>query len=170
VHSANVDAFIQALEGLAATVTTGTPVQILERKVVLLWTSLATNEHACELYVSDTYQPELCSIVNSVLRDDIDAPMLEAAVVFTVVLNKFTNAVRRCAAYTDWSQLPWEEQRTSNTPTNQSWWARHSAATGWVDPTGMLTYRGTAMPAAALAFFKPGTKYRTNMFLATSFR
>ena len=46
----------QALEGLAATVTSGTPVQILERKVVLLWTSLATNEHACELYVSDTYQ------------------------------------------------------------------------------------------------------------------
>ena len=34
----------------------------------------------------------------------------------------------------------------------------------------MLTYRGTAMPAAALAFFNPGTKYRTNMYLATSFR
>ena len=99
---------------------------------MLLWTSLNTDEHACQLYVSDTYQaraappastsspptptrphvwphphphpkphpsqPELCSIVNSVLRDDIDSPMLEAAVVFTVVLNKFTNAVRRCAA------------------------------------------------------------------------
>ena len=34
----------------------------------------------------------------------------------------------------------------------------------------MLTYRGTAMPETALAFFEPGTKYRTNMFLATSFK
>ena len=60
------------------------------------------NLHPILDFLSSLYpnpsQPELCSIVNSVLRDDIDSPILEAAVVFTVVLNKFTNAVRRCAA------------------------------------------------------------------------
>ena len=163
----NVDAFLQELRDLAATVTVGTPLQMLEKKVVLLWTSLI------QLYVSDAHKPELCSIVNSILRDDVDSPALQAAIVFVVVLNKFTNAVRRSTdvkLFVDWPQLPWEPQLTTNTTDNQTWWARQSAVSGWVVPTGMLTFRGTAIPAAALDFFQVGKKYRTNMYLATSFR
>ena len=113
---ANVDVFWQELQDLVAKVEKDdadrvksnpderplTALQKLEKKVVLLYTSLST------LYVTDTYRPELCSIVNSILRDDVDSPMLRATTTFVVALNKFTNAVRRQTMFVDWPELPWE--------------------------------------------------------------
>ena len=166
------DSFIRELMALAGSVTKGTPLQMLEKKVVLLWTALN------RLYVRDEFQPELCSIVNAIVRDDKDGPMLHAAVTFAVVLNKFTNAVRRSKdekMFVRWSELPWEPLLTEDTEDNASRWARHSPKPGWVDPSQqMVTFRGTAMPAEALQFFETlqlnGKKYRTNMYLATSFK
>ena len=87
----NLDFFLGELTGLTGTIDTLEPplrpLAALERKVVLLWTSLSTPQHDCALYVSNTHNPELCSIVNDILRRDEPGPALDAADVFVASLN-----------------------------------------------------------------------------------
>jgi len=106
----------------------------LKEKAVRLWTS------SKGLRVRPDWQPELCSMVNAMLRYDEEGEGLESAAIFCAILNEFL-VVRDGLP---WSKLPWETRNES--------------------------YRGTGIPRKGLSFFKEGLEYRTNMFLATSLK
>lgn len=109
------------------------------RAVVRIWSSSAVVK-------LDGQEYEFCTILNSVLRRDEMGDMLDHA----AVISRAINRVCVNQSYTAWPDGP------------QQLAPRHSDERD-------TTFRGGGIRKDVLPWFQQGKKYRTNMFVATSF-
>uniref|UniRef100_A0A7S4BM70 UBA domain-containing protein n=1 Tax=Chrysotila carterae TaxID=13221 RepID=A0A7S4BM70_CHRCT len=94
-------------------------------------------------------ETEFCSLLNTVLRADVPGPLLDCAVAITCAINLY------CVwnDQTAWPLGPFEPSSSDC----------HSDEAN-------TTYRGGGLRRGLLRWFIPGKKFRTNMFVASSFK
>ena len=114
---------------------------------VLLWSS-----------VVNCNGRELCSLLNQCIRDDDARPETHEPLRSAVLLTRAINRVTVTA----------DSKRLNAVLDTYNWPSGPNAELGQSDEKD-VTWRGGALPAEHLQFFKPGKQFRSNMFLATSF-